>query len=165
MMLCHRPAREADLVAICSFVQSEDELFYFFPKADYPLTTPQLQQAVAQRIDATVVEYAGKVVAFANFYLWEQGGRCAIGNVIVSPDSRRAGVGRYLISSMVALAFEKHQAAEVTVSCFNHNSAALLLYPRLGFVPYAIEARQDKQGRDVALVHMRLRRSAPHVSP
>jgi ribosomal protein S18 acetylase RimI-like enzyme len=164
MMLCHRPASEEDLAAICSFVQCEDELFYFFPKADYPLTLQQLQQAVAQRIDATVVEYAGKVVAFANFYLWEQGGRCAIGNVIVSPHARRAGVGRYLINSMAALAFAKYQAAEVTVSCFNHNTAALLLYPRLGFVPYAIEARQDKQGRNVALVHMRLLRPVPHGS-
>lgn len=164
MVLRHRPASESDLAVICRFVQSEDELFYFFPKADYPLTTGQLQLAVAQRIDATVVEYAGKVVAFANFYLWEQGGRCAIGNVIVSPDARRAGVGRYLITCMAELAFAKYQAAEVTVSCFNHNTGALLLYPRLGFVPYAIEERRDKQGHAVALVHMRLLRSVLHVS-
>ena len=91
MVLHHRPATGADLAVICSFTQSEDELYYFFPKADYPLTIAQLQQAVAQRTDATVVEQAGEVVAFANFYQWAQGGCCAIGNVVVAPSARRSG--------------------------------------------------------------------------
>jgi RimJ/RimL family protein N-acetyltransferase len=61
---------------------------------------------------------------------------------------------------MIDLAFSKYQAAEVTVSCFNQNIVGLLLYPKLGFQPYAVEERKDKKGNRVALIHMRLPRSA-----
>lgn len=160
MPLTHRPVDEKDIQVICSFPQSEDELFFLFPKAAFPLTPSQLQDSIAQRSDSTVVELDGKVAAFANFYRWEAGGSCSIGNVIVSPAARGSGVGTYLIEQMVGLAFSKHQAAEVTVSCFNQNVAGLLLYPKLGFQPYAIEERQDKKGNRVALIHMRLPRNA-----
>jgi ribosomal protein S18 acetylase RimI-like enzyme len=69
-------------------------------------------------------------------------------------------LGRYLIEQMIGLAFSKHQAAEVTVSCFNQNVAGLLLYPQLGFKPYAVEERKNKKGDRVALIHMRLPRNA-----
>jgi ribosomal protein S18 acetylase RimI-like enzyme len=160
MPLTHRPVAEKDIHVICGFPQSEDELFFLFPKSEFPLTPSQLQDAIAQRADSTVVELGGEVVAFANFYRWEAGGRCSIGNVVVSPAARGRGVGRYLIEQMSGLAFSKHQAAEVTVSCFNQNVAGLLLYPKLGFLPYAIEERKDKNGNRVALIHMRLPRNA-----
>ena len=160
MTLTHRPVDEKDIQVICSFPQSEDELFFLFPNAAFPLAPSQLQDAIAQRSDSTVVEFGGEVVAFANFYRWEAGGCCSIGNVIVSPATRGRGVGHYLIEKMIGLAFSKHQAAEVTVSCFNQNVAGLLLYPKLGFQPYAIEERQDKKGNRVALIHMRLLRNA-----
>ena len=160
MPLIHRPVDEKDIPVICGFPQSEGELFFLFPKAAFPLAPSQLQDAIAQRSDSTVVELGGEVVAFANFYRWEAGGCCSIGNVIVSPAARGRGVGHYLIEKMIGLAFSKHQAAEVTVSCFNQNVAGLLLYPKLGFQPYAIEERQDKKGNRVALIHMRLPRNA-----
>lgn len=160
MPLTHRPVDEKDIPVICSFPQSEDELFFLFPKAVFPLAPSQLQGAIAQRSDSTVVELGGEVVAFANFYRWKSGGCCSIGNVIVSPAARGRGVGRYLTEQMIGLAFSKHQATEVTVSCFNQNVVGLLLYPKLGFLPYAIEERQDKKGNRVALIHMRLLRNA-----
>ncbi|MBU2858612.1 GNAT family N-acetyltransferase [Acidithiobacillus ferrooxidans] len=159
MSLTHRPVAEKDIQVICGFPQSEDELFFLFPKAVFPLTPTQLQDAIEQRSDSMVVELSGEIVAFANFYRWESGGRCSIGNVIVSPAARGRGVGRYLIEQMLGLAFSKHQASEVTVSCFNQNVAGLLLYPKLGFQPYAVEERQNKKGNRVALIHMRLQRN------
>lgn len=160
MPLTHRPAKETDIPIICGFPQSEEELFFLFPKATYPLTPSQLREAILQRADSTVVEHSGEIAGFANFYRWETGGCCSIGNVIVSPVDRGRGVGRYLIERMIDLAFSKHQAAKVTVSCFNQNIAGLLLYPKLGFQPYAIEERQDKKGNRVALIHMLLQRNA-----
>ncbi|MFA7657770.1 GNAT family N-acetyltransferase [Acidithiobacillus thiooxidans] len=156
MPLTHRPVDEKDIQIICGFPQSEDELFFLFPKALFPLSSSQLRNAIVQRSDSTVVELGGEVIAFANFYRWESGGRCSIGNVIVSPAARGRGVGRYLIEQMISLAFEKHQATEVTVSCFNQNVAGLLLYTQLGFHPYAVEERKDRKGVRVALIHMRL---------
>ena len=160
MLLTYRPIAEKDIQVICGFPQSEDELFFLFPKAVFPLTPLQLQDVIEQRSDSTVVELSGEIVAFANFYRWESGGRCSIGNVIVSPAARGRGVGSYLIEQMIGLAFSKHQASEVTVSCFNQNVAGLLLYPKLGFQPYAVEERQDKKGNRTALIHLRLPKNA-----
>lgn len=160
MLLTHRPVAGKDIQAICGFPQSEDELFFMFPKAEFPLAPSQLQESIAQRSNSTVVELNGEVVAFANFYRWETGGSCSIGNVIVSPLARGRGVGRYLIEQMTKLAFSKHLATDVTVSCFNQNVAGLLLYPKLGFQPYAVEERKNRKGSLVALIHMRLAQNA-----
>ncbi len=160
MPMNHRSIEEKDIPSICAFPQNEDELFFLSPKLEFPLTPTQLLDSIIERSDSTVVEHNGEVVAFANFYQWEFGGRCSIGNVIVSPTSRGQGVGRYLVEKMIGLAFSKHQAVEVIVSCFNRNIAGLLFYPNLGFQPFSVEERQDKNGNRVALIHMRLLRNA-----
>ena len=157
-MPTHRPVTDADRPALCALPRTPKELYYCFPRAQFPLTPEQLRAAIDQRSDSTVVELDGRVVALANFYQWAEGGTCAIGNVMVAADVRRRGVASYLMKVMCALAFDKHQAAEVKVSCFNHNTAGLLLYPRLGFTPCAIEERRDQTGAPVALIHLRLPR-------
>jgi ribosomal protein S18 acetylase RimI-like enzyme len=157
-MFTYRSVQEADIALICQFPQSESELFFLYPKASYPLTFEQLKQAVDQRSDSTVALMNDKVVGFANFYVCEPGEKCAIGNVIVSPEVRGKGAGKYLVETMIQIAFTKHKAKTVQISCFNQNIAGLLLYPRLGFRPVAIEERRDKQGNRVALIHMELSR-------
>jgi ribosomal protein S18 acetylase RimI-like enzyme len=152
-MLRHRPVLKKDLQSICSFPQGKEELFYFYPKAVYPLTPEQLQIAIDQRSDSTVVERDGAVVGFANFYRWEGG--CCIGNVVVAPFARGQGVAKYLIQTMIALADTKHSAATVEISCFNKNTTGLLLYKKLGFQPFDIEERKDPDGKRTALIHMR----------
>ncbi|GAB1615596.1 N-acetyltransferase family protein [Pseudomonas sp. NGC7] len=155
MHLSHRPVQPSDIPAICCFPQGPDELFYMFPKAAYPLTPAQLTDAIAQRNGSTVVEGGGMVLGFANFYKAEHGGVCALGNVVVAPAARGHGVASYLVTAMIELAREQFAAREIWVSCFNHNTAGLLLYPQLGFVPFGIEERQAPDGKRVALVQMR----------
>ena len=150
-----RPVAEAGFARLCTFAQSAEELFFLFPKASFPLTPAQLARAVAARADSTVVEGGGQVLAFANFYQWQVDGACAIGNVMVAPDYRGNGVGRALIDAMIMTALSKYRAREVRVSCFNRNTAALLFYARLGFLPCGIEPRLDGQGLPVALLHLR----------
>lgn len=164
MTLSSRPVAQQDIARICGFARDEGELYFFFPKATWPLTAEQLQGSIAQRANSTVVELDGEVVGFANFYQWEEGGICTIGNVIVSPEMRGRGIGEYLVRQMIRQAVEHHRAREVCLSCFNENVAGLLLYPRLGFVPYAIEARVGPQGQRVALIQMRLDDPAAEVS-
>lgn len=156
MSVTFRTVQAQDIARICSFARTEEEQFFFFPAATWPLTEAQLQASVDKRSDSTVIELDGVVVGFANFYKWEQAGTCTIGNVIVDPAIRGQGIGARLIEQMIDIARTRHQASEVTLSCFNSNVAGLLLYPKLGFVPYAIEERQDKQGRRLALIHLRL---------
>lgn len=163
-MLRCRPVQDDDIPKICGFPQDAEELFFMFPKASYPLTTVQLQTAIAERADSTVVEVDGQVVGFANFYRWETGGVCSIGNVIIAPSFRANGVGRFLIHYMMELAFTQHVASEVNISCFNRNVAGLLLYTRLGFVPVSINEDHDKQGNRVALINLRILRSTHHLA-
>ncbi len=160
LRLSHRPVAPADIETVCRFVQDAHELFFLFPKATFPLTPDQLQGAIAQRTDSTVVEADGAVAAFANFYRWQTDGQCAIGNVIVAPAYRGRGVGRYLIEQMVARAFAAYNAAEIRISCFHENVAGLLLYTKLGFRPVAIEERPGPSGRRLALIHLSLPRRA-----
>ena len=164
MTLSSRPVAQQDIARICGFARHEDELYFFFPKASWPLTPEQLQDSIAQRANSTVVEREGEVVGFANFYQWEEGGVCSIGNVIVAPEQRGQGIARYLVCQMIRQAVEHYRAREVCLSCFNENVAGLLLYPQLGFVPYAIEARVGPQGQRVALIQMRLDDPAAAVS-
>ncbi len=157
-MFQHRPLEEKDIPAVCDMPQSVDELFYMFPKAVFPLTPPQLMDAIDQRSDNLVIELNGQVVGFTNFSRFDFRGRCSVGNVIIAPNARSKGVGRYMIGCMMELAFGKHEAKELTASCFNHNVPGLLFYTRLGFRPFAIEERLDKKGARVALIHLRLPR-------
>ncbi|GFM86847.1 N-acetyltransferase [Pseudomonas cichorii] len=158
-MFHHRPMEEKDIPIVCELPQNADELFYMFPRAVYPLTPPQLKEAMETRFDSTVIEMNGEVVGFANFSRSDFRGRCSLGNVIIAPKARSKGVGRYMISCMMNIAFDKHEATELTASCFNHNVPGLLFYPRMGFRPFAIEERRDKHGARVALIHLRLPRS------
>jgi RimJ/RimL family protein N-acetyltransferase len=73
--------------------------------------------------------------------------------------ARGQGAGRYLVETMIQMAFTRHNVKEVQISCFNQNVAGLLLYQKLGFRPFAIEERTDKQGARAALIHLKLTRS------
>lgn len=159
-VLTHRAVRPDDVPLICAFPRSAEELHFLFPRATFPLTPEQLHRAIAQRFDSTVVLLDDRVCGFANFYVREPSGTCAIGNVVVAPEARGAGVGRYLVEAMVRAALHQHRAAAVRISCFNRNVAGLLLYAKLGFEPFALEPRLDPQGARVALVHLRPSASA-----
>ncbi len=127
-----------------------------YPKAIYPLTYDQLKAAIDQRWEFTVILLDEAVSGFANFYICEPGVKCNIGNVIIAPDKRGKGVGKYLVETMVQLAVRNYQAKEIHISCFNQNVAGLLLYTLCGFTPFAVEERMDKEGNRTALIHMRL---------
>ncbi|MFJ2489954.1 GNAT family N-acetyltransferase [Pseudomonas iridis] len=159
MNFTHRPVQATDVKTICGFPQGEQELFFMFPKAHFPLTEEQLHTAISQRFDSTVFEANGEIVGFANFYRAEHNGICCIGNVIVAPSARGQGVAGFIVTTMTALAFEKYQADEVQISCFNQNTAGLLLYPKLGFIPFAIEERPAPNGGRSALIQMTRRRT------
>lgn len=150
--LQHRPATAADLGAVAGFPQNVDELFFCYPKAIWPLDVGQLAAALAERRESTVVELGGKVAGFANFYQWQHGEFCALGNLMVAPWARSQGVGQYLVEVMENLAREHYDAPLMKVSCFNANAGGLLLYTRLGYRTVGIVERRAPDGSRVALV-------------
>ncbi|MCY1350472.1 Acetyltransferase (GNAT) family protein [compost metagenome] len=150
----HRPASAADLGEIVGFPQDADELFFCYPKASWPLTIGQLAATMAERRDSTVVLLHGRVAGFANFFQWQHGEYCALGNLMVAPWARRHGVAQHLIGVMEQLARQHFKARQMRVGCFNGNAAGLLLYTALGYRPQAIVERQDPRGGRVALVQL-----------
>ena len=131
-----REVLEQDLPCLCSLPQSEDELFFMFPRAQFPLQPTELAHAIQQRQDATVAVLDGSVIGFANFYQWEHGGRCAIGNVIVAPEARGQGFGSALIEHyMTALAFDKYQAQAVSIALSTPMWRACCCTPDWAFSP------------------------------
>ena len=158
MALNHRPLEPEDAAAVCAFPQSEEELFFAFPKAAFPLTPDALLEIARQRLSPTVVLDDGDVVAYANFIKVKENGFCAIGNLMVHPDHRRKGVASYLVNVMVRQATEIYCARFVRTACFSHNQAAYQMYHKLGFRPGEMQQRLTSDGTPVLLVNLYLHR-------
>lgn len=153
--LSYRPIKIFDLEKICQLPQNKEELFFMFPKADYPLSVEQLEAIVINRSDSTVILYDNEIVGFANFYEVKENNYCSIGNVIISSDFRNKGIGKYLIETMESIALKKYNVREIHISCFNMNTKGILLYSKLGYIPYEIEERLNKEESKVALIKMK----------
>lgn len=150
--LQHRPASAQDLDEVVRFPQDADELFFAYPKASWPLTVGQLAAAMAERRGSTVALLDGRVAGFANFYQWQHGEFCALGNLMVAPWARGRGVAQFLVGAMEQQARERFEAKQMRVSCFNANAAGLLLYPRLGYRLAGLVERASPGGERVALI-------------
>ncbi|MGP0172091.1 N-acetyltransferase family protein [Pseudomonas sp. NCHU5208] len=152
--LQHRPASAADLSEVVGFPQNAEELFFCYPKAAWPLDVGQLAAAMAERRESTVATLDGKVAGFANFYQWQHGEFCALGNLMVAPWARSQGVAQHLLEVLEGIARDQYKASVMKVSCFNANAGGLLLYTRLGYRPVAIVERRAPDGARVALVQL-----------
>lgn len=155
--IVYRNLIPSDFEAICKLPQSAQELFFMCPKADYPLTKEQLENIIKDRFDSTVVLYDNKIIGFANFYEVKKTEYCAIGNVIVSYHFRSCGIGTFLITIMENIGKQKYDIQETHLSCFNANTAGLLLYHKLGYIPFEIERRTNKKNKISALIKLKKR--------
>ncbi len=153
-MYSHRAFKAADARIVAEFPQSEEELFYFFPKAEFPLQPEVLLEEAKRRSFPIVVMMDQDLAGYGNFIHAEYGKFCVLGNVVVNPAKRKMGVASYLVETLAAIAFHELKARYVKISCFNNNTAGLLLYHKSGFVPEGMEMRQKRDGRRVALIHM-----------
>ena len=151
----HREIASEDIAIICNFPRDENELFFMYPKAIFPLTIDQLKSSIDSRFDSTVILYEETITGFANFYEVIENQYCSIGNVIVNPIFRAKGVGTYLINIMEKKAISKYKVKEIHISCFNQNTGGLLFYSKLGYKPYHIEKRLHKDFIPFALIHMK----------
>lgn len=153
--LKHRPVEKRDFEQICQFPQNAEELFFMFPKAEYPFTINQLEIAVENRFDSTVALQGEEVIGFANIYEVKENHHCSIGNVIVNPKFRNQGIGESLIKTMESIGIEKYKVSEMHLSCFNTNTNGILLYSKLSYKPYAVEKWIDKENRPIALIELK----------
>jgi len=149
-----RPAMEADLQLIASFPVSEDELFYVYPAASYPLTTKQMLANFVSRKGNSVLEVDGKPAAYANYISIDKGNDAVIGNVIVDPSLRGKGIGINLLTHMMDVAAKEFGAKKAVIPCFNSNTSGLIFYHNLGFLPFSSEIRQKENGKHEVLLYL-----------
>lgn len=157
MTFTHRPLEEKDVPYICAFPQSAEELFFAFPKADFPLTPDALMATAHRRFSPTVVLQGDRVVGYANFIKVKERGFCSLGNLLVHREHRREGVATYLVKAMVRLAADNYGTRLVLAGCFSHNQAAYQMYHKLGFRPANLEQRVTPDGTPVLQVNLYLR--------
>lgn len=150
-----RNVEENDLKTICSFPQDEQELYFMFPKANYPLTIEQLRNAIKTRFNSTVILLDNNIAGFANFYEIKVNQYCSIGNVITNPCFRNHGVATSLVTTMKNIGKEKYNISEIHLSCFETNTNGLLLYTKLGYKPYEIEKYINKANKISALIKLK----------
>lgn len=153
--LSYRTVEVSDFKKICQLPKNMEELFFMFPKAEYPLTESQLKSAINSRFDSTVIVFNNAIVGFANFYEVKKNQYSSIGNVVVDANYRNQGIGKYLIQTMEQIAIEKYNVSELHLSCFNTNTNGILLYSKLGYIPYEIEKWLSPQNESLALIKMK----------
>lgn len=85
-MYTYRRLEQGDLDVICTFPQSEQELYYMSPKSVYPLTASQILQLMEQRLEPTVIidKNTGKVVAYSNIYSYDSEAKTCFMAVTIS---------------------------------------------------------------------------------
>lgn len=144
-----------DLKTIASFPQNEDELYYMFPKATYPLTPSQLEEGARTRFKPTVIIHNDEVVAYANLYDLD-GDYCWLGNVIVSINYRGKGVSQYLIKVMASVAKDELKVRALRLTCHNTNIRGIFFYTKIGFKPFEISRIEKYPGDLVAGIRMEM---------
>jgi ribosomal protein S18 acetylase RimI-like enzyme len=60
------------------------------------------------------------------------------------------------MEAMIRRAKEELKADEVCLACHNTNTAAMLLYHKLGFVPFGLRPIADYENNHIAGILMRL---------
>ncbi|WP_010268850.1 GNAT family N-acetyltransferase [Paenibacillus senegalensis] len=154
-MYKYRDARKEDFDTIASFPQNAREQFYMFPNGTYPVQGSQLYEVSLQRHLPTVLLKGSEIVGYSVFYGWEQE-KCHLGNFVVAPSVRGQGAARFLLMTMLKRAKEELKVSELHLVCHNPNTAALLLYTSVGFVPYSVKKMKDGEGQQLAGISMKI---------
>jgi len=155
-VLGHRPVRDDDYVIISKFPQDKRELFYMFPKGTFPLSANQLKDVAQARTNPTVITKNEEVVGYCNLYDVSSHD-CWLGNVIIKPQHRGNGIGKYLVETMIEYAKAELEINYFRLVCHNVNTRALLFYSALGFKPFDSKVLLDPDGNQIVGIKMEIK--------
>lgn len=154
MLFDNRPVQEDDFQIIAQFPLNTSELFFIYPKWNYPVAPSDILEVANQREHATVITCNNEVVGYCNLYNVEKGNHCWLGNVIIAPDYRGKGAGTYLLETMMKKAREDIGVKQLKLMCHNINTRALLFYNKIGFKPFDLQELPDKNGAKLVLIKL-----------
>lgn len=150
MAYTHRPVEEEDFESIRRFPQNAKELFFMYPRWAYPVSAGEMWEVARSRLLPTVLLDEEQTAAYCNLYPAEGEEGLWIGNVIVSPVHRGRGAGSALLRIMMEKAKHELGADRLSLMCHSINTAALLLYHKLGFTPFDWAEKNRSGGREAS---------------
>jgi ribosomal protein S18 acetylase RimI-like enzyme len=155
-MFEYRDAKQEDFKMIARFPQDRKEAFFMYPRGTYPFRPDHLYEVALARVIPTVILMKDEVVGYGNGYDWIEGVSCWLGNVIINPNFRGQGAGKYLIEVLKKRAKEELKVKEIHLVCHNINTNALLFYNKLGFKAYDIKTMRDFNNHEIAGILMKI---------
>jgi ribosomal protein S18 acetylase RimI-like enzyme len=120
---------------VLSWIRTAEEAFWLAPRTKPPLTAEEVLHwqtpghrafLLYRRRDAEPRGY-GELNQLQGFH-----DRYWLGHLIVDPDCRGAGLGRQLTRLLLAEAFQRHRARDVTLVVFPDNRQAIACYRAAG---------------------------------
>jgi len=155
-MFLYRDTLSEDLPSICSLPQSEEELFYMFPSATFPLQERQMKEILKKREGHTTFLYDDEIIGYANLYRFKDDDTPYIGHLILSKKYRGRGFGKEIIRIMIRKAYLLYKSNKIKIAVINENTHAFLLYTKLGFYPFKASLRFDKKREQKVLISMEM---------
>lgn len=136
-----RPTEVDDLdVFLCWVHDEEGMVLWSGPTFSWPLDRSQLEEYFSdphRQYWTGIDGVTGAAIGHASLLI-DDGQSCRLGFVILDPSRRGEGLGRKLVSQLMAMLIETK--TEVTLGVYSHNIPARRLYESLGF-----------RGREIAL--------------
>ena len=155
-MFFYRDTLLEDLPSICLLPQNEEELFYMFPSATFPLQVKQMKEIYQKREGHTTFLYDNEIIGYANLYRLEDDDTPYIGHLILSKNYRGKGFGKEIIRIMIRKAYLLYKSDKIKIAVINENTHAFLLYTKLGFYPFKASLRFDKKREQKVLISMQM---------
>ncbi len=90
------------------------EMFCIFPAAAFPLDDKHLKRAINNRVFSSVFLPNEQLVRYANLYLVKRGDLAGTGNLIISSDQIKKGLGNI---SYVFTGIEKYSQKKIITAC------------------------------------------------
>jgi len=145
--------RVKDVVELLSWVGTEADMVQWAgPAFGWPLTAKQFRQhllaaAVGPATLFAFGLYEGRQLhGYCELFDYRRAAQSAVlARVIVRPEDRGQGWGRFMVRRVVAFGFERLDLHRIGLGVFDFNEAALRCYARVGF-------RQEGTLRDSARV-------------
>ena len=130
-----------DAALLMSWIAGPIELLSWAgPTFAWPLDDEQLSAYVVESMTPQrhtwmgVDPASGHTVGRASLRIDADGATARLGRVLIAPDARSKGVGSALLNEVMTLTFGPFKLQRLKLGVFTHNTGAVGLYERLGFL-------------------------------
>lgn len=134
------------LEQLLDWTENSDQVQLFAgPGLSWPLSVEQMSESELSGRAFMLVDQ-GVLLGYCQLK-WRGAGNVRLCRVIVNPELRGKGIGKHLICSVIKFANESLMASRMELGVYQHNTAAILCYQKLGFTTYQHRNVQSAQGQ------------------